>query len=264
MTGVTAIRLCNATFLSGRTEPTASRRSLLGMAGAGAVAAPFALTSSPATASAAPAAPVARRTSSTGLNATQAHRALVAGNRRFVDGRQRHPHESAAWRDQLVAGQHPFAVVLSCADSRVPPELVFDEGFGDLFVVRSAGEVLDDAVIGSVEYAVEHLGVPLVVVLGHEGCGAVSATVDVVEGDGHAYGFVSSLVRSIEPAVWSVRADGGPDDDAAFLSACVATQASRTVGLLTERSVVLRDALEEGVVVEAATYDLDGGLVHWL
>ncbi|RIQ11280.1 carbonic anhydrase, partial [Jiangella rhizosphaerae] len=129
---------------------------------------------------------------------------LAAGNERFASGRPRHPHEDRPYRESLVSGQHPIACVLSCADSRVAPELVFDQGLGDLFTVRSAGEVLDDAVVGSIEYAVEHVAVPLVVVLGHAGCGAVRAAVEVVRGGPAPAGSIAALVRAIEPAVRTV------------------------------------------------------------
>lgn len=100
---------------------------------------------------------------------------LLQGNDRFVQGRLRHGHESAARRQELITEQHPFATVLSCSDSRVPPELLFDQGLGDLFVVRVAGNVTAPDDIGSIEYAVHHLHTRLVIVLGHEGCGAVTA-----------------------------------------------------------------------------------------
>lgn len=104
-------------------------------------------------------------------------KALVDGNRRFVEGTPKHPHEGQVWRKHLTAGQHPFATILGCADSRVPPELLFDEGFGDLFVIRVAGNVVDPDVTGSVEYAVDHLHTHVVMVMGHEGCGAVTAAI---------------------------------------------------------------------------------------
>ncbi|NUT53553.1 MAG: carbonic anhydrase [Saccharothrix sp.] len=206
--------------------------------------------------------------SSTGTTASPASSAsdadgawgrLAEGNRRFVTGRQVHPHESLRWRESLVRGQHPFAVVLGCADSRVPPELVFDTGLGDLFTIRAAGEVLDNSVLGSVEYAVEHLGVPLVVVLGHAGCGAVSTAVDVVRGRHEVSGDVSVLVRAIEPAVLSTPPD---PDEARFLAAAVDNQARRVASLLLERSVTLRAAARRhGVRVVAASYGLDTGEV---
>ncbi|MGW6928497.1 carbonic anhydrase [Lentzea sp. NPDC054927] len=160
----------------------------------------------------------------------------------------------------------PCACVLGCADSRVPPEIVFDDGLGDIFTIRAAGEVLDSSVIGSIEYAVEHLHVPLVVVLGHAGCGAVSATIDVIRGKGHVTGDISTLVRTIEPAVRAiepaVRATAPHTDDRAFLAACVAEQALRTAEILQERSVIIRTAMARNALgVVAASYDLRSGRV---
>lgn len=182
--------------------------------------------------------------------ATVSWRRLMAGNTRFRLGEQRHPHEQLDWREKLVNGQQPFACVLGCADSRVPPELVFDHGLGDLFTVRAAGEVLDDAVVGSIEYAVEHLKVPLVVVLGHESCGAVRAAVDLVRSGGELAGPVSALVRTIEATVLGTPARPDP---AAFLNDCVARQAVRVAEQLRERSAVVR----ESATVLPAVYDLD-------
>ena len=125
---------------------------------------------------------------------------LLAGNRRFTSNRLRMSDVSRRQRDDLAKrGQHPFAVILSCADSRVPPELVFDQGLGDLFVVRVAGNIVDDAVIGSIEYAAEHLGARLVLVLGHESCGAVAAAIHN-QREAH----LAVLVDAIRPAVESV------------------------------------------------------------
>ncbi|MGW5346755.1 carbonic anhydrase [Streptomyces sp. NPDC004050] len=130
-----------------------------------------------------------------------AWRELAAGNRRWRTLHERHPDESRAVRRVLMAGQHPFAVVLGCVDSRVPPELVFDQGLGDLLTVRSAGQVLDEAVLGSIAYGVLELGVPLVVVLGHQGCGAVAAAVDA-DGTGDPLpAHVRYLADQIRPAV---------------------------------------------------------------
>ncbi|WP_199444096.1 carbonic anhydrase [Umezawaea beigongshangensis] len=230
-----------------------TRRSLFGLtAGAAATIAGTGAVASASTES-------ARDPRATELTAEQAWRTLAEGNARFVSGHQRHPHESLRWRESLVDGQHPFAVVLGCADSRVAPELVFDEGLGDLFVIRAAGEVLDTSVVGSIEYAVEHLSVPLIVVLGHEKCGAVSATIDVVRGTGSVSGDISTLVRSVEPAV---RATPANPDAAAFLAACVAEQARRTAAILQERSDIISGAVaEHGVQVVAATYELTTGKV---
>lgn len=184
---------------------------------------------------------------------------LVAGNRRFAAGRPRHPHQDPAHRQSLVAGQEPFACVLGCADSRVPAELVFDQGLGDLFTVRSAGEVLDDAVVGSVEYAVEHLRTPAVVVLGHSECGAVKAAIDLVRGSSGLTGAVDTLVRAIEA---TVRATPPDPDEKRFLAACVRNQASRVAAELTTRSHAIRTAVEQrGLRIVSAGYDLRSGLV---
>ncbi|MBA0127346.1 carbonic anhydrase [Haloechinothrix sp. YIM 98757] len=194
-----------------------------------------------------------------------AWRTLLAGNARFAEQRQRHPHQDAERREELVDGQEPFACVLSCADSRVPPEVVFDRGLGDLFTIRAAGEVLDESVIGSVEYAVEYLGVRLVVVLGHTGCGAVSAAVDLVR-DGASYtGSVSTIARAIEGTVLATAPQADREksttapqaDRERFVDACVENQARRVVTQLTERSATIREAAAgRGVELVPAVYDL--------
>ncbi|WP_158564405.1 carbonic anhydrase [Jiangella anatolica] len=188
--------------------------------------------------------------------------ALAAGNERFAAGEPLHPHEDEAYRESLVDGQHPIACVLSCADSRVAPELVFDQGLGDLFTVRSAGEVLDDAVIGSIEYAVEHVAVPLVAVLGHAGCGAVRATVDVVRGGPAPDGAIGALVREIEPAVRAVPTSA---DDDAYLAACVEAQARGAAAALVAASPIVREAVAAGrTAVVAGVYDLESGRISRL
>ncbi|MFI8360003.1 MULTISPECIES: carbonic anhydrase [Streptomyces] len=127
--------------------------------------------------------------------------ALVEGNARWRTYHERHPDQTRTVRRTLVAGQHPFAVVLGCVDSRVPPELVFDQGLGDLLTVRSAGEVLDEAVLGSIAYGVLELRIPLVVVLGHQSCGAVAAAVRAAEGGPLLPGHMQYLVDQIRPAI---------------------------------------------------------------
>jgi carbonic anhydrase len=121
---------------------------------------------------------------------------LEEGNRRAASNHSTHPHASSARRGEVAQSQSPFAVIVSCSDSRVPPELLFDQGYGDLFVIRIAGNVVEDTALGSIEYAVEHLGAKLLVVLGHERCGAVKATVDGGEAPGH----IGSIVNAIKPA----------------------------------------------------------------
>lgn len=122
---------------------------------------------------------------------------LRNGNARYQAFRQSHPRLDPEWRAELAAGQNPFAAVLGCADSRVPPELIFDQGLGDLFVVRVAGNVLDETVLGSLEFAVNRLEVPLVLVLGHEACGAVTAAL----GDSPPPGALGRLVARVSPAL---------------------------------------------------------------
>ncbi|MGH8931428.1 MAG: carbonic anhydrase [Egibacteraceae bacterium] len=139
-------------------------------------------------------------------SAEEALTRLLEGNQRFASGKPERPHQSPEWWKSLTT-QHPFACVLGCVDSRVPPELVFDQGFGDLFTVRSAGETLDEMVIGSIEYGVEHLSIPLVLILGHSGCGAVSASIGYVKGDEAPRGEIMAVVRAIEG---TVRATPGP------------------------------------------------------
>jgi carbonic anhydrase len=140
---------------------------------------------------------------------TTAHAALAElldGNRRYAAGHSRHPDESRRLRHQLAVGQHPFAVVVGCIDSRVPPELVFDQGLGDLLCIRTAGEVLDEAVLASIQYGVEELRIPLVLVLGHERCGAVAATLDHLRTGAPVPGHLALLVDEIAPAARRTRA----------------------------------------------------------
>ena len=160
-------------------------------------------------------------------------------------------------RRELAAGQHPFAVILGCADSRTGPEILFDQGLGDLFVVRVAGNVLDDHAIGSIEYGVEHLHAPLIVVLGHSRCCAVAAARDVVAGKGRAEGHIESLVAAIRPAV---EATVGQDLDAT----CKANVRNAVHALRTSEPV-LRHMAEKGEIkVVGAYYDLDTGVVAFL
>src|SRR3954449_3735222 len=130
------------------------------------------------------------------VSANDALARLMHGNRRYARHKEQHPDESLARRKELIGGQHPFAVILGCADSRVPPELLFDQGLGDLFVIRVAGNIVDDVVLGSIEYAFEHLDTKLIMVLAHEKCGAVSVAVQ----GGSAPGHLTTLVQAIQPS----------------------------------------------------------------
>lgn len=131
----------------------------------------------------------------------EALKRLTEGNSRFVDGKTRHAHEGADWRRHLVATQKPFATILGCSDSRVPVELVFDQGFGDLFVVRVAGNVVAPDVVGSLAYAIAHLGTRLVVVLGHQGCGAVTAALEALKTPEKEPPSIEALVNLIKPGL---------------------------------------------------------------
>ncbi len=129
---------------------------------------------------------------------------LLEGNERFVAAKPRHGHESIVRRAKLSMGQHPYAIVLGCADSRVPPELLFDAGLGDLFVVRVAGNIVGEDEAGSIEYSIEHLNTQLVVVLGHEGCGAVTAALKASYGEeaeelAHLLSVISPAMKGIDP-----------------------------------------------------------------
>jgi carbonic anhydrase len=191
-----------------------------------------------------------------GLSADEALARLMAGNRRYVRHEEQHPDQSLARRKELRAGQHPFAVILGCADSRVSPELLFDQGLGDLFVIRVAGNIVDDAVLGSIEYAVEHLGVKLVMVLGHEKCGAVSAAVE----GGTAAGHINALVAAIRPSV-----DASAKEPGDRVHNCVIANARRVAQQVRESEPVLKDAVEKHrVKVVAADYALDSGQVNLL
>lgn len=141
------------------------------------------------------------------VSADEAQQMLLNGNKRFVSQKYADREIGQAKRAELAKGQHPFAVIVSCSDSRVPPELLFDQGLGDLFVVRVAGNVLDAVELGSVEYAVEHLGAKLIVVLGHEKCGAVKATVD----GGDVPQNIKVITAKILPAVEAAKAAKATD-----------------------------------------------------
>ncbi|WP_040405942.1 carbonic anhydrase [Amycolatopsis nigrescens] len=244
-----------------------TRRHVFGLttlaAGGGLLSACASADRAAATSSSAAPAPTAPPSEAAGaVSGEDAWKQLLAGNTRFIGDQPTHPHQAAQWRSSLVQAQHPFACVLGCGDSRVTPELVFDTGLGDVFTVRSAGEVLDDAVLGSIEYSVEHVRTNLVVVLGHAGCGAVSAAIDLVRHKGEVTGNIATLVRAVEPAVLATPPDPDPGK---FLTACVAEQARRVKTELAERSEIIRDAVaQRGLKVVAATYDLADGKVSEL
>jgi carbonic anhydrase len=181
---------------------------------------------------------------------------LVEGNKRYVAGKPTRPTQSAKRRGALTGGQAPFATILGCADSRVPPELVFDQGLGDLFVVRVAGNVADPTGIGSLEYSVAVLGAPLLVVLGHSRCGAVDAT---LKGD-PVPGQIDSIVKLIQPAAEKVK--GQPGD---ALANATRVNVTLTVDRLKTTAPILADAVEKKKIrIVGALYDLASGSVELL
>lgn len=181
---------------------------------------------------------------------------LRTGNDRYASGRLLHPNQSPERRMELLGGQRPFAVVLGCSDSRVPPEIIFDAGIGDIFTIRVAGNVPDDIVIGSIEYAVTHLGTRLVVVLGHSGCGAVTATVN----GGVPRGRIGAIADAIMPAVETAREMTG-----AVLELAIRLNVERTVDVLKKTGPVLKDYGEQGTIeILGAIYDWNTGAVKFM
>jgi carbonic anhydrase len=181
---------------------------------------------------------------------------LKSGNNRHVAHRYQHPHETLDRRRQLVSGQHPHAEILSCSDSRVPPEIVFDQGLGDLFIVRVAGNVAADAEIGSLEYGAEHLHVPVIVALGHESCGAVTAAVQGGPPEGH----IATLVSLIKPAVEKTR--GMPGDP---VENAVRMNVEMVVKQLRSSTPILSELVAHGKLrIVGAVYSIETGSVTWL
>ena len=188
-------------------------------------------------------------------NPQQVWEELLAGNARFVDDAVTSPNRDSARRLEIVSGQAPVAAVLACSDSRVPVELLFDAGFGDIFVIRTAGGCVDAAVAASVEYAVESLGVPLVVVLTHESCGAIGAAVSAVDDpEAIPLGLTRVFVEKIAPSVMAARAAGETAP-----AQIEAAHARITAQHLVDRVPSIRSS---GAGVVAARYHLDGGRVE--
>lgn len=173
----------------------------------------------------------------------QAWERLVEGNERFVANTSSHPRQDAARRAELVRGQHPFAAILGCGDSRLAAEIIFDLGLGDAFVVRTAGQVLDDAVLGSLEYSAAELNTPLIMVLGHDSCGAVTATRNSLISGTMPPGFIRNLVEGILPSVISPDL---PDD--ATINEMVIEHTRQTAARIAEQSAIIREAIEAGTV----------------
>lgn len=197
--------------------------------------------------------PAGASSSPHGQDARASWRVLEEGNRRFVAEKLLHPDQTLSRVHQTSKEQHPIAAILGCADSRVSPEILFDQGLGDLFIVREAGNVVDDDVLGSLEYAVAHLHVPLVVVLGHKSCGAVDAAIHH-EGTGH----LLALVKKIEPALRGIK----EADPRRKFDRAVEANILQSVAQISTAHPVIAEAIAAGrVMVIGASYDLGSGKV---
>ena len=198
----------------------------------------------------------------------QALQFLLDGNRKFVKGEVEHLKRmsSVARKTELAAGQHPYAIVLTCSDSRVPPEILFDKGLGEIFVARVAGNIATaNELLGSIEYGVEHLGASLIMVLGHSKCGAVTATYD-----SHVTGTmppknIDSLVKAIDPAVSAVLATKPTGTKAEIVEECIVENINMVTESLEANSPIVKEFVELGKVkIVKAKYDLSSGVVSVL
>lgn len=200
------------------------------------------------------------------ISAQQAFERLQEGNQRFISGDfQSGVRTATVRRKQLAAGQEPFAVVVGCSDSRVPLEIVFDQGLGDLFVIRVAGNIVNNSVTGSVEFAVAEFGTPLVVVLGHSTCGAITSAVNALEqSTDDLPTALRSIVEDIKPAVNTVINAGGGDDRAQLIADAVRVNVRASVAQLRRDSTLLDACVrQDSVRIIGAEYMLDSGVVEF-
>jgi carbonic anhydrase len=197
------------------------------------------------------------------ITADEALQKLLEGNQRYAANQMiAQTLCDAATRQSLTKGQSPYAIILCCADSRVPPEIVFDKGLGEIFVVRVAGNIPDPIVLGSIEYAAEHLGSPLVVVLGHDRCGAVTAA---VEAQGEAEGNIGAIVKTIAPAVSLAEKEARGKDKAELVEAAIDLNIKLVCDSLVNQSKVIKHLVDEGKLkIIGAKYDLEDGKVRLL
>jgi carbonic anhydrase len=196
------------------------------------------------------------------MSPAEALQQLKEGNARFVSGGAKHPHaDQARVRDTAANGQHPFATIIGCSDSRVPAELLFDQGFGDLFIIRVAGNVCATDEIGSAEYGVDHLGTPLVVVLGHTKCGAVTA----VTTGAQVHGSIPKLVAPIAPALASARAGHPGMGDAELVPYVIEANIWQAIEDLLRNSPDVAKHVQAGrAQIVGALYDIETGAVKFL
>jgi carbonic anhydrase len=195
------------------------------------------------------------------ITADEALQKLLEGNQRYVAHQMTGQKLSdATTRQSLTKGQSPYAIILCCSDSRVPPEIVFDKGLGEIFVVRVAGNIPDPVILGSIEYAAEHLGSPLVVVLGHERCGAVTAAVDA-RGEGE--GNIGAIIKTIAPAVSLAEKEAKGKEKAEFVEATIDLNIKLVCESLVKQSTIIKHLVDEGKLkIVGAKYDLDDGKVR--
>lgn len=197
------------------------------------------------------------------ISAQEALERLQQGNHRFVTGELDNTRSrSPARRAKLAAGQAPFAAILGCSDSRVPQELLFDQGLGDLFVMRVAGNIVTASEIGSIEFTVDAFDTPLVVVLGHTNCGAVTGAAQPADDDMPPA--LRSIIEQIRPAVEDVRAHGGEDEHASLINNAVRANVRRSVVQLGRDSELLKERVAQGrLAIVGAKYRLDSGEVEF-
>jgi len=192
------------------------------------------------------------------MTPAQAWERMVQGNRRFVSDQNSEIFQDSTKRAALTDGQHPFALVFGCSDSRVAAEIIFDQGLGQLFVVRTAGHVVDSSVLGSIEFGVQILGIPLVVVLGHDSCGAVKAAMDSVSSGDLPGGYIRDIVERVLPS--NVAVGAGESD--ATPESVGAEHVLQTSKLIHARSRIVNDAINDGrLAIVGTTYRLADGAV---
>ncbi|MBF0314734.1 MAG: carbonic anhydrase [Oligoflexia bacterium] len=194
--------------------------------------------------------------------AMDAYRELEQGNKRFVQNRMIHPKQDQFTRSLLSSGQKPNAIVLSCSDSRVPPEILFDQGLGQIFVVRTAGQVADSIAIGSIEYALEHLGTRLLIVLGHDSCGAVKATLATPPGKSSGSLHIDRIIESIRQNLGPIN-ENAPLVDSKLISK-VRDNVNAEIKALIAKSHIIREFIDKGeLVIASGIYHLDSGEVEF-
>ncbi|HMS76664.1 carbonic anhydrase [Gordonia sp. (in: high G+C Gram-positive bacteria)] len=193
-----------------------------------------------------------------GLSPRAAWRVLREGNERFVSGESIHPSQGIEDRERLVGGQHPHVVLFGCGDSRLAAEIIFDQGLGDMFVVRTAGHVIDSAVLGSLEYGPVELDVPLIVILGHDNCGAISATLSALDDLQLPTGYIRDVVEKVAPSILAGRGEGLTRVDE-----FEARHVVETGRILMQRSRIISDRVNSGkLAIVGLTYNLDQGKIH--